>query len=215
MDSLGEQALRRRPDEIPAAEQQNRGPGARVADTAGRINAAAGHTLAQHLTYADDHLEQRMGASRAELRGVESRSAVPDGAPEQQLFSDWAHGDDTSELDELELRRLSEAAERGALMGTRRLDKVRAEWREFTRRLEGSAMTTAELRRLRLELRRREVFLFVLGGFLLVMGALYGALVFSSPQLLGNPRSEFGCAMFGGSWAETQTGKSYCIFWAQ
>ncbi len=115
---------------------------------------------------------------------------------------------------EIDPRAIAQAAERGAILGTRRLDKVRTEWREFARRFESTALTASELRRLRLDLRRREMLLFLLGGFVLVMGTLYGALIFSSPQLLGNPRSELGCTMFGGSWAETSTQKEYCIFWA-
>ncbi|WP_342642777.1 hypothetical protein [Rhodoligotrophos ferricapiens] len=136
-------------------------------------------------------------------------------AQEPDETAEWARTGQLHGQESFDLRHVSHAAERGAIMGTRRLDKVRAEWRDFTRRLENSTLAMTELRRLRAELRRREMFLFVLGGLLLIMGALYGALVFSSPQLLGNPRSEFGCMMIGGSWAETPNGKQYCIFWAQ
>lgn len=119
------------------------------------------------------------------------------------------YGDDYAHL-----QLIADAAKRGAILGTRRLDKTRAEWRDFTRRFDSTALTAGELRRLRLDLRRREGALFLLGGLVLVMSALYGALIFSSPQLLGNPRSEFGCVIFGGTWSQSPTGKEYCIFWS-
>jgi hypothetical protein len=130
---------------------------------------------------------------------------VPADADEQEYLSAGDHP---------HLQLVADAARRGAIIGTRRLDKTRAELRDFARRIDSSALSAAELRRLRLDLRRREGILLLLGGLVLIMSALYGALIFSSPQLLGYPRNEFGCVIFGGTWAQSPTGKDYCIFWA-
>jgi len=188
---------------------------------AGLIDDVISKPRKVHVTASPPHSSsERLRASPSSPHAVgepdasDPAVALLDGSDQDDREDARPHNDKLHAEEYAHLQMMAEAAKRGAILGTRRLDKTRAELRDFNRRFDATTLTAGELRRLRLDLRRREGILLLLGGLVLVMSALYGTLILSSPQLLGNPRNEFGCVVFGGTWAQSPTGKDYCIFWA-